>query len=59
MSHTVLVTIIIKKCLLIFVNFALHQDVDKEKSYDLTIDTADYVTANNKQLLQNLFDYPQ
>ena len=45
--------------MLIFVNFALHQDVDKEKSYDLTIDTADYVTDNNEQLLQNLFDFPQ
>ena len=37
----------------------MYQDVDKEKSYDVTIDTSDYVTANNEQLLQNLFDYPQ
>jgi hypothetical protein len=39
--------------------FALYQDIDKETSYDLTIDTTDYVTADNDELLRNLYDYPQ
>ncbi|XP_028404331.1 proteasome inhibitor PI31 subunit-like [Dendronephthya gigantea] len=34
-------------------------DVEKEDSYDLTIDTTDYVTTDNEKLLQNLYDYPQ
>lgn len=34
-------------------------DIDKETSYDLTIDTTDYVTADKDELLRNLYDYPQ
>jgi hypothetical protein len=39
--------------------FSPCQDIEKEASYDLTIDTTDYVTANNEELLRNLYDYPQ
>ena len=34
-------------------------DIDKERSYDVTIDTTDYVTTDNEELLRNLYDFPQ
>lgn len=34
-------------------------DVDKESSVDLTIDTLDYVTGDNNELLDHLYDHPR
>ena len=37
----------------------MYQDVEKGKSYGFTINTTDYVTTDNENLLQNLYDFPQ